>query len=60
MAKNMDKEKDKQMEPRIYSDPISFFFSFLNIKIDSGLAIANSQNKKFQHKTSLMMTTSLI
>ena len=25
MAKNMHREKDKQMEPRIYYDPISFF-----------------------------------
>ena len=26
MAKGMHREKGKQMEPRIYYDPISFFF----------------------------------
>lgn len=48
MAKNMHREKDKQMEPRIYYDPISFFFLFpkMDKKIDSGWIITNSQKQK--------------
>lgn len=50
MAKNMHKEKDKQMEPRIYSDPISFFFSFLKWikKLIVAELLLIVKNKKFQ------------
>ena len=42
MAKGMHREKGKQMEPRIYYDPISFLFLFpeMDKKFDSGWIIA--------------------
>ena len=48
MAKGMHRENGKQMEPRIYYDPISFFFSFLkwikNLIVAELLLYSQKQN----------------